>query len=90
MAQARSAARARAAAAAAGLTIVDLREQALRVEFFDVGAVAYFLHKVLRTVPGFSVERYRDRLAALHRHIAAAGSFVAHSQRYLVEARRTA
>jgi hypothetical protein len=60
----------------------------LRVEFFDVGAVVYFLRKVVWTVPDFSVERYRDRLRELHRHIEAEGSFVAHSSRVLVEARK--
>ncbi|HEV7203128.1 MAG TPA: methyltransferase domain-containing protein [Jatrophihabitans sp.] len=88
--EARSVGRARAAAELAGLTVVDLRERALRVEFFDVGAVAYFLRKVLWTVPGFSVARYRDRLAAMHRHIECEGSFVAYAQRYLVEARKPA
>jgi hypothetical protein len=52
---ARSPRRAEVAARAAGLVVTDLREQALRVEFFDVGAVVYFLRKVLWTVPGFTV-----------------------------------
>ncbi len=46
--------------AAAGLAVAAVREQALRVEFFDVGAVVYFLPKVLWTVPGFAVEGYAD------------------------------
>jgi hypothetical protein len=41
----------RAAAASAGLELLDLREAALRVEFFDVGAVVHFLRKVPWTVP---------------------------------------
>ena len=47
-----------AAAETAGLEVVDVREQALRVEFFDVAAVVYFLRKVLWTVPGFTVAAY--------------------------------
>jgi SAM-dependent methyltransferase len=86
--KARSPRRARAQARAAGLTVTDLREQALRVEFFDVGAVVYFLRKVLWTVPGFTVECYRDRLERLHDQIQAAGPFVCHSQRFLIEARK--
>ncbi len=70
------------------LTITDLREQALRVEFFDVAAVVHFLRKVLWTVPGFTVAGYRDELARMHEHIQSAGSFVCHSQRFLIEARR--
>jgi len=37
----------------AGLVVTDLREEALRTVFNDVGAVVYFLRKVLWTVPGF-------------------------------------
>ena len=75
-------------ATAAGLEVVDLREQALRVEFFDVAAVVHFLKKVLWTVPGFTVAGYREPLVRMHEHIQACGSFVCHSQRFLIEARR--
>ncbi len=54
----RSAAHARAGAESVGLEIVDLREAALRVEFFDVGAVVHFLRKVHWTVPGFTPDAY--------------------------------
>ena len=80
--------RAVAAAEAAGLVVDDLRTQRLRVEFHDVGAVVHFLRKVLWTVPGFTVERYRAPLARLHDRIRAEGSFVAHSYRFLIEAHR--
>jgi SAM-dependent methyltransferase len=84
--QDRSARRAVADAEAAGLEVTDLREQALRVEFYDIGAVVYFLRKVLWTVPGFTVNGYREQLAQLHEHIQAHGSFVSHAQRFLIEA----
>ncbi|WP_222195474.1 methyltransferase domain-containing protein [Modestobacter italicus] len=77
-----------AAARAAGLQVVDLRSQACRVEFGDVGAVVHFLRKVVWTVPDFSVERYRHQLLALHRRIERDGAFVSWSQRYLLQARR--
>ncbi len=86
--QARSAQRAAAAARAAGLAVTDLREQALRVVFDDIGAVVYFLRKVLWTVPGFTVDGYRDRLALLHERIESEGPFVSHAQRFLIEARK--
>jgi SAM-dependent methyltransferase len=86
--QARGASRARAEAEAAGLVVVDLREEALRTVFNDVGAVVYFLRKVLWTVPGFTVEGYRDRLRLLHEQIQSEGPFVAHAQRALIEARK--
>ncbi|GHJ22844.1 methyltransferase type 11 [Streptomyces albus] len=78
----------RAEAEAAGLEVVDLRAERLRMEFFDVGAVVYFLRKVIWMVPGFTVERYRDRLRDLHERIETDGPFVAHSARFLIEARK--
>jgi SAM-dependent methyltransferase len=83
----RSAQVAVAEAAAAGLEVADLREQVLRVEFFDAAAVVHFLKKVLWTVPGFTVAGYREPIARMHAHIGASGSFVCHSQRFLIEAR---
>lgn len=77
-----------AAARAAGLEIVDVRAERLRMEFLDVGAVVYFLRKVVWTVPGFTVDRYRDQLRALHERIEADGPFIAHSSRTLIEARK--
>lgn len=80
--------RAVTAAGAAGLEVIDLQEQALRVEFFDVGAVVYFLRKVLWTVPGFTVAGYAEPIARMHAHIGEHGSFVCHAQRFLIEARK--
>lgn len=78
-----------AAAEAAGLEIVDLRTAGLRIEIRDVAAVVYLLRKVVWWVPGFTVERYRDRLRELHDLIQDEGSFIAHSTRHLIEARRS-
>ncbi|GAA4161330.1 class I SAM-dependent methyltransferase [Gryllotalpicola daejeonensis] len=75
-------------AAEAGLTITRLEEAVTKVEFFDVGAVVYFLRKVLWTVPGFTVAAYRDELRRMHALIEANGSFVSYSRRFLVEATR--
>lgn len=86
--RARSPEAAVAAAEQAGLVVVDLQRAILRVEFGDVGAVVHFLRKVPWTVPGFTVDGYRDRLAALHDRIERDGRFVCHAQRFLIEARR--
>jgi SAM-dependent methyltransferase len=64
--QSRSPERTRTAAEDAGLEVLGLRSCALRVEFFDVGAVVHFLRKVHWTVPGFTPQGYRGRLRALH------------------------
>ncbi len=84
----RSAQVAVAEAQAAGLIVADLREQALRVEFCDVGAVVHFLRKVLWTVPGFTAAGYTGQLARMHERIRSHGPFVSHAQRFLIEARK--
>ncbi|MEV6828343.1 methyltransferase domain-containing protein [Amycolatopsis sp. NPDC051102] len=76
------------AAEAAGLTVVDLRHEKLRTEFSDIGAVVYFLRKVIWMVPGFTVAQYRGKLRELHERIERDGPFVAHSTRFLIEARK--
>ncbi|RAS71265.1 methyltransferase family protein [Lentzea atacamensis] len=85
---ARATERARAEAEAAGLEVLQLESVALRVAFFDVGAVVHFLRKVLWTVPGFTVEKYRDRLLDMHEHIQEHGEFACTSTRFLIEARK--
>jgi SAM-dependent methyltransferase len=77
-----------AQAIAVGLDITDLRCERLRLEFRDIGAVVYFLRKVIWTVPDFSVERYRERLQELDRLIRIRGAFVSHSSRTLIEAQK--
>ncbi|MFK0191553.1 methyltransferase domain-containing protein [Kitasatospora sp. NPDC090308] len=77
-------------ARAAGLEVVRCRNERLRLEFFDVGAVVWFLRKVVWTVPDFSVDRYRERLRALHGLIEREGVFVSTMSRTLFEARKPA
>jgi len=77
-----------ARATAAGLDVVDLRHEELRIEFHDIGAVVWFLRKVIWMVPGFTVEAYLPQLHDLHERIERDGPFVAHSTRFLVEARK--
>ncbi|MER7167732.1 methyltransferase domain-containing protein [Micromonospora sp. NPDC000207] len=79
-----------ASAEAAGLRVVDLQSVRCRMELYDVGAAVYLLRKCVWWVPDFTVERYRETLRRLHDHIRQYGSFVAHSTRTLVEARREA
>ncbi|GAA3903445.1 class I SAM-dependent methyltransferase [Actinoplanes auranticolor] len=79
-----------AAARAAGLTVLDVRAESLRAEYFDVAAVTYFLRKVVWTVPGFSVDEYLPRLRAVHERIQAEGPFVSYARRVLIEARKPA
>ena len=75
-------------ARAAGLEVVQCRNERLRVEFFDVGAVVFFLRKVIWAVPDFTVDRYRARLRDLHGQIERDGVFHSTMSRTLVEARK--
>ncbi|MQA93560.1 MAG: methyltransferase domain-containing protein [Streptosporangiales bacterium] len=84
----RDPAKGRRSAEEAGLRVVDLRTASLRTEFFDIGAVIFFLRKVIWMVPDFSVEAYLPKLRRLHERIQAEGPFVATTTRYLIEARK--
>jgi SAM-dependent methyltransferase len=86
--QARAASRHVGAAKAAGLEVTDLQEASLDVAFYDVGAVVYFLRKVLWTVPNFTVEAFMPRLLAMHEVLQSDGAFIAHSKRFLITARK--
>lgn len=77
-----------AAARAAGLEVVDLRTERLPMAFHDVGAVAWFLRKVIWLVPGFDVTTHEVALRELHERIEREGPFRAVASRTLVEARR--
>jgi SAM-dependent methyltransferase len=73
-------------ASAAGLTVRQIKPERLRAEFYDIAAVAYFLRKVVWTVPGFTPDRYRPQLRAVHDRIQQDGMFVSYAKRVLVEA----
>jgi SAM-dependent methyltransferase len=77
-----------ASAKDAGLEVIGTREESLPVVFYDIGAVVYFLRKVIWTVPDFSTSKYRDQLIQLHDLIEREGCFRSHSQRYLIEAKK--
>ncbi len=77
---------ARAAAEKAGLMVTDLRHERPRTVFYDIGAVVYFLRLVVWIVPGFTVEKYREELFALHCRIERAGGFETSASRFLIEA----
>ncbi|MGW0768290.1 methyltransferase domain-containing protein [Streptomyces sp. NPDC002676] len=82
--------RERADAEAAGLEVVGLRAERLRMEFRDIAAVVHLLRKVVWLVPGFTVEAYEPQLRSLHERIEREGPFVAHSARQLFDIRKPA
>ena len=75
-----------AAAERAGLVVTALQTERPRTEFYDIGAVVYFLRLVVWIVPDFSVARYRDRLRTLHEQIVRDGAFATTASRFLIEA----
>jgi len=77
-----------AAATAAGLHVVQRRNERLGLEFYDVGAMVYFLRKVIWTVPGFTVDRYGSRLFDMHQVLERDGVFRSTMSRTLIEARK--
>jgi SAM-dependent methyltransferase len=72
----------------AGLRIVDAREQFTPLHFYDIGAVVYYLKIIPWQFPDFSVERYHDRLLALHRHIQETGAFKISGHYFWIEAQK--
>jgi SAM-dependent methyltransferase len=75
-------------ARAAGLEVVQCRNERLSLAFFDVGAIVWFLRKVVWTVPDFTVDRYRARLQELHDQIRTEGVFRSTTSRTLFEVRK--
>lgn len=75
-------------ARAANLEVVQCRNERLSLEFYDVGAVVYFLRKVIWTVPDFTVDRHRALLRDLHDQIQRDGVFRSITSRTLFEVRK--
>ena len=73
---------------AVGLVVGQCRNERLELEFFDVGAMVWFLRKVIWTVPDFTVDRYRSRLRELHDQIQRDGAFRSTTSRTLFEVRK--
>jgi SAM-dependent methyltransferase len=73
----------------AGLVILTAQEEYPEEHFYDIGAVVFYLRVISWQVADFSVEKYRDKLYAIHQIIQREGRLVTHSHRILVEARKT-
>jgi SAM-dependent methyltransferase len=70
----------------AGFRIVEEMEAFPTTDFHDIGAVVYYLKAVPWQVPDFTVEAYRDRLSALHRHIEMIGDLRVRGHIFYIEA----
>jgi len=78
--------RATAQLESAGLRCVNIREEFPPLHFFDIGAVVFYLKVIAWQIADFSVERYHDRLLALHQHIQGTGAFRINAHYFYIEA----
>lgn len=73
----------------AGMVIEDAREWRGVTTFTDVGAIVYLLRAVPWEVPGFTVDRHRDALLALHAELQERGGRLRFAiGRFVIRARR--
>ncbi len=72
----------------AGFQIERAEEALLGTDFYDIGAVVFFLKIIEWQIPDFTPERYHDRLFAMHRHIQETGAFRARAHRFLLQVRK--
>ncbi|MFC0548945.1 hypothetical protein [Kutzneria chonburiensis] len=75
---------------AAGLRVIDAREERPLLRFHDIGAVVYQLRMVPWQIKDFTVERYDAALRRLHARIEAEGSLAVRTHRFLVRAAKPA
>lgn len=72
----------------AGFQILRAKEAFLDSIFDDIGAVVFFLKIIAGQISDFSIEKYHERLLALHEEIIAHGPFQAKAHRFLIEAQK--
>lgn len=70
----------------AGLEIIDAREAFPAFTFQDVAGVVFYLESIPWQVTDFSVEKYREKLYEIYRHIQQHGGWTVREHRYLIEA----
>ncbi len=69
----------------AGLVIEEAARADQRIRFDDIAAVVFYLKAVSWSIPEYSLEKYRDRLRALHED-ASAWPVVTSGHRFLLVA----
>lgn len=71
-----------------GFSILQSHEQIMESNFYDIGAVVFYLKVIEWQVEGFSVEKYEHRLRDMHQLIEHQGAFYASEHRFLIEAKK--
>lgn len=72
----------------AGFKILEQKEEHPETVISDIGALVFYLKVVSWQIEDFSVEKYHNRLAAIHNRIEEQGSLRVKSHRFLIIARR--
>jgi SAM-dependent methyltransferase len=73
----------------AGFELLTVQEEFPLCEFTDIGIVVFYLSIIPWQIADFSIEKYHDKLLAIHQDIVTHGPLQAHDHRILVEARKT-
>jgi SAM-dependent methyltransferase len=74
--------------AGGGFEILTVMEEFPPLEFFDIGALVFYLRLVSWQIDDFTVEKYHSRLMAIHQEIQSNGPLKVNEHRILVEARK--
>lgn len=72
----------------AGFSVLQSHEQVMESNFYDIGAVVFYLKVIEWQIEGFTVAKYEQRLRDIHEHIEKQGAFFATEQRFLIEAKK--
>jgi len=70
----------------AGHQVVVQQEEFPEAIFYDIGAVVYYLRAIPWQIANFTVEKYCERLMAIHNMIQEVGGLVVHSHRFYIQA----
>lgn len=73
---------------AVGGHIVEQKEERPITRFFDVGAIVYYLKAIPWQIPDFSVEKYFEKLIAIHNTIQEQGYIDVHNHRFFIVVQR--
>lgn len=72
----------------AGLTIDQAQSAALKTEFYDIGALVYYLKAISWQVAGFNTKTHFEKLVLLHNFIERHGAFITTAHRFFILAHK--
>jgi SAM-dependent methyltransferase len=72
----------------AGFGLLTTMEDFPVLEFFDIGALVFYLRIVSWQIADFSIDKYRNKLRGIHQEILANGPLKVNEHRILVEAQK--